>query len=192
MKNKIAFIALTITIPLLLTGFSSQASAKTLPAACQNTLFYSKQKNLGSTKATAADYILIDKSRRLLHLFQNGTLIKSYRVGLGTNPVGAKQEAGDGKTPEGSYFIDSRNSGSNFHLALHISYPDQEDINNARRKGTEPGGAIMIHGLPNEGWKKMFIRQPSDWTKGCVAVKDAEIEEIWDLVKTGTPVDLCP
>jgi murein L,D-transpeptidase YafK len=192
MRRNITTFVLSVFSPFILTGLSSQTQAKTLPSACQNTLAFSKQKYFGIAKAPVSDYLLVDKSRRLLHLFQDGQIIKSYQVGLGNNPVGAKQAAGDGKTPEGSYFIDSRNAASNFHLALHISYPDQDDINNARKKGLEPGGAIMIHGLPNEGWKKIFIRQPSDWTKGCVAVKDREIEEIWDMVKPGTPIDLCP
>lgn len=182
--NAIATLA-TLTL-------GSTLSAKTLPGICKETDRISKQKYFGPAKAASADYVLVDKSRRLLHLFNQGTIIRSYKVGLGNNPKGAKKTAGDGRTPEGSYFIDSRNSGSNYHLALHISYPNQEDINQAREQGVEPGGAIMVHGLPNETWKRMFIRQPSDWTKGCVAVKNAEIEEIWDLVPLGTRIDLCP
>ncbi len=166
--------------------------AKTLPDSCRHTSQFYKQKNFGQAFATEADAIVVDKSRRLIHLFYQDRLIKTFKIGLGSNPKGAKQQAGDGKTPEGSYFIDSRNSGSDYHLSLHISYPDQEDINSARRNGVEPGGAIMIHGLPNERWKHLFIRHPSDWTKGCVAVNDNEIEAIWDLVHVGTPIDLCP
>lgn len=186
-----AFCLITLT-QLMSLALGSVSQAKSLPQSCQHKDKFYQQRHFGAAKGDSADYVFVDKARRMIHLFQEGLLIKSYRIGLGNTPVGAKQKAGDGKTPEGSYIIDSRNSGSNYHLALHISYPNQEDLDLARSKGIDPGGAIMVHGLPNEKWKKAFIRHPSDWTKGCVAVKDAEIEEIWDMVSIGTPIDLCP
>jgi murein L,D-transpeptidase YafK len=183
------YLLFTLTLILSHTSFGH---AKSLPETCQLTKTLSKQSHFGEARANKADFVLVDKSRRLVHLFRDNQIIKSFRVGLGSQPNGAKHQEGDGKTPEGSYYIDSRNSGSDYHLSLHVSYPDQEDINYARRKGVSPGGDIMIHGLPNESWKRIFIRHPSDWTKGCVAVNNSEIEEIWDLVRVGTPIDLCP
>lgn len=140
-----------------------------------------------------ADFIAVDKKRRLVHLMQDGKIFRSYNSALGREPVGKKMYEGDNKTPEGLYFIDYKNSASEFHLSLHISYPNQDDINRARKAGKDPGGDIMIHGLPDSAFKRMFINHPKkNWTRGCVAVNDGEIEEIWGYVKTNTPVELCP
>lgn len=140
-----------------------------------------------------ADFVAVDKKRRLLHLMQEGRLFRSYHVALGKQPIGKKTQEGDNKTPEGLYMIDYRNSASSFHLSLHISYPNQEDINQARRRGVSPGGDIFIHGLPNEAWKRWFINHPKkNWTRGCVAVTNEEIEEIWGFVNKNTPIELCP
>jgi murein L,D-transpeptidase YafK len=142
--------------------------------------------------APQADRILILKSARRLTLLQNGKPIRTYRVCLGSNPIGAKDRQGDGKTPEGLYRIDSRNAGSKYHLALHVSYPNTADRLRARRLHLSPGGEIMIHGLPNRLRAVGFAFQYSDWTAGCIAVKDAEIEEIWKLVPNGTVVEIRP
>lgn len=140
-----------------------------------------------------ADFIAVDKKRRLVHLMQDGKIFRSYNAALGRQPVGKKNFEGDDKTPEGLYFIDYKNSASDFHLSLHISYPNQDDINRARKAGKSAGGDIMIHGLPNSSFKRMFINHPKkNWTRGCVAVNDGEIEEIYDYVKTNTPIELCP
>jgi murein L,D-transpeptidase YafK len=140
-----------------------------------------------------ADEIVVDKSGRLLHLLKDGVILRSYRTSLGGQPVGAKHQEGDGKTPEGLYWIDQKNSASDYTLSLHISYPNQNDINWARNHGVSAGGDIMIHGLPNAWWKRMFIKDGMDWTKGCVAVNhDDQITEIFRDVQVGTPVVLCP
>lgn len=139
-----------------------------------------------------ADLVLINKSERTLTLSREGQTRKVYQVALGRNPIGHKQQEGDGRTPEGRYRIDFRNRQSQFHRALHISYPNATDIRNARSRRVSPGGAIMIHGLPN-GWGKIgkahLVR---DWTEGCIAVTNEEIEEIWRAVPNGTVVEIKP
>ena len=141
---------------------------------------------------TEIDRIVIEKSARKLSLFVNGKALKSYRVALGRNPIGAKQEEGDNKTPEGVYRIDGRNPRSNFHLALHISYPSDEDKVRAAERGVSAGFDIMIHGIRNgRGWIGAFHRL-SDWTAGCIALTDEEIEELWRVTPDGTIVEIQP
>ncbi|HET9283317.1 MAG TPA: L,D-transpeptidase family protein [Candidatus Angelobacter sp.] len=115
-----------------------------------------------------------------------------YKVALGTAPVGPKRVEGDHKTPEGIYTIDAKNPQSQFHLSLHISYPDAADRERARKLGVKPGGAIMIHGLPPRFAYLGALHRKVDWTDGCVAVTNAEIEEIWKLVPVGTRVEVRP
>jgi murein L,D-transpeptidase YafK len=139
-----------------------------------------------------ADRVLVEKGARRLVLLREGVPLKVYAVALGKNPVGAKQEEGDGKTPEGSYVIDRRNADSAFHRALHVSYPSEQDLASARERGADPGGDIMIHGIRNGlGWLGPFHVR-ADWTAGCIAVTDEEIEEIWRAVPDGTPIDIVP
>jgi murein L,D-transpeptidase YafK len=150
---------------------------------------------LGGSAAAApvqADRILILKSARQMTLLRNGKPLRTYRVSLGSNPVGAKERQGDGKTPEGLYRIDSRNAGSKFHRSLHLSYPNAADSLRARRLHASPGGEIMIHGWPNR-WRALgYVLDHVDWTAGCIAVSDEEIEEIWKLVPNGTVVEIRP
>jgi murein L,D-transpeptidase YafK len=139
-----------------------------------------------------ADSVLILKKDHVLELLAGGKVIRSYKVALGSGGLAAKERAGDGRTPEGHYVIDSRNEHSAYHKALHISYPNDEDRRRAAKLGVSPGGSIMIHGLPNgKGWIGAAHRT-MDWTQGCVAVTDDEIEEIWKLVPVGTPVEIRP
>jgi murein L,D-transpeptidase YafK len=139
-----------------------------------------------------ADRIVIVKSERTMTLFRKGQVLKTYKVALGYAPVGPKMRRGDYKTPEGLYTIDSRNPGSHYHLALHISYPNAADRERAKKARVDPGDAIMIHGLPEgEGWLGALHRKV-DWTWGCVAVTDHEIEEIWSMVPLGTVVEIKP
>jgi murein L,D-transpeptidase YafK len=141
---------------------------------------------------TRIDRILIEKSARRLSVFTNGRKLKTYRVALGRNPVGAKQEEGDYKTPEGTYKIDSRNPKSTFHLSLHVSYPSEEDNARAADRGVLAGSDIMIHGIRNElGWIGTFHRL-NDWTVGCIALTDEEIEELWRVTPDGTTVEIRP
>jgi murein L,D-transpeptidase YafK len=140
----------------------------------------------------AADCIVVNKSKRQMLLVREGKVIRRYKIGLGQSPVGPKQRQGDSKTPEGLYTICGRNSKSKYHLALQISYPNDADVERARQTGGDPGGHIMIHGLPNgEGESEKHARM-TDWTAGCIAVMDEEIEEIWRLVPDGTPIQINP
>jgi len=141
---------------------------------------------------TRADRVVVHKGRRTLTLMQGATPLKTYRVSLGANPTGRKTQEGDERTPEGSYVLDSRNPQSRFHLSIHISYPNAVDVEAARRAGVRPGGAIMIHGIQNGlGWIGRFHRF-WDWTDGCIAVTNSEIEEIWRAVPDGTPIEIRP
>jgi murein L,D-transpeptidase YafK len=139
-----------------------------------------------------ADSILILKKDHILELLGDGKVIRTYKVALGRGGLLPKQREGDARTPEGHYTIDSRNEASHYHKALHISYPSAADRARASKQGVAPGGAIMIHGLPNGmGWTGAAHRM-YDWTLGCVAVTDDEIDEIWKMVPVGTPVEIRP
>ena len=139
-----------------------------------------------------ADRVLVEKSARRLTLLRGGKVLKTYRVTLGRAPSGAKEYEGDQRTPEGAYSIDFHKADSDYHLALHLSYPEQHDIDRAALQGLSAGSDIMIHGLPNgRGWIGRFHRR-KDWTAGCVAVANFEIEEIYRTVPDGTPIELGP
>ena len=127
-----------------------------------------------------------------MSIFRDGKSLKTYRVALGGNPIGAKEQEGDMKTPEGVYTIDYRNPNSDYHLALHVSYPSDEDNTRAAQRGVNAGFDIMIHGLPNgHGWIGAFHRW-KDWTAGCIALTDEEIEELWRVTPDGTPIEIRP
>jgi murein L,D-transpeptidase YafK len=139
-----------------------------------------------------ADRILVEKAARRLTLLRDGTPLKTYRVALGGEPIGPKEQEGDLRTPEGIYRIDLHKEDSDYHRALHVSYPEQRDIERAGAAGVPPGSDIMVHGLPNgRGWIGAFHRR-NDWTAGCIAVTDLEIEEIWRAVPDGTPIEIRP
>ncbi len=146
-------------------------------------------------EASPVDRVVILKKERRLLLMSGEKIAQEYRISLGPHPEGHKMQEGDGKTPEGIYKISGRNPKSAYHLSLRISYPNEADKKQAAERGVSPGGDIMIHGLPN---KMFFLKKwgrallPKDWTAGCIAVTDEEIEEIWRLVKNGTVVDLRP
>jgi len=141
---------------------------------------------------TKIDRIVVEKSARRLSILYDGHELKTYRIALGRNPTGAKEQEGDLKTPEGIYTINSRNSQSNFHLGLHISYPSEKDTAQAMAHGVSAGSDIMIHGLPNGGgWIGAFHRRV-DWTAGCIALTDEEIEELWRVTPDGTIVEIKP
>lgn len=150
------------------------------------------QKEVFTLQRVPADKILIEKKERRLTLIAKGRALKTYKIALGGNPIGPKERQGDNKTPEGTYVIDSINKDSRYHLALHISYPNEKDRRRAKKLGVSPGGDIMIHGLKNGfSWVGDFLTGV-DWTKGCIAVKDEEIEEIAKLAPSGTTVEIRP
>lgn len=132
-----------------------------------------------------ADSIVVDKSERRMRLLRDGKLIRTYSILLGDAPIGHKRQQGDERTPEGAYRISGRNQNSRFHLSLRVSYPNQADRKQASARGVDPGGDIMIHGGTPPGYRR-------DWTDGCIALTDAQIEEVWSLVPTGTPIRIDP
>jgi tetratricopeptide (TPR) repeat protein len=138
------------------------------------------------------DKILIEKKQRRLMLISKGEVLKTYKIALGGNPEGPKERHGDNKTPEGIYTIDSRNTNSLYHLSLHISYPNEKDKRRAKELGVAPGGDIMIHGIKNGFSWVGGSHTEADWTKGCIAVTDEEIEEISKVVPNGTTVEIKP
>jgi tetratricopeptide (TPR) repeat protein len=140
----------------------------------------------------AADKILIEKKERRLMLISKGEVLKTYKIALGGNPIGAKERQGDNKTPEGTYVIDGKNRDSRYHRSLHISYPNERDKNRAKELGVSPGGDIMIHGIKNGFSWVGDDHAEVDWTKGCIAVTDEEIEEIDKLAPNGTVVEIRP
>lgn len=146
----------------------------------------------GKTPAKTADLIVIVKSTRTMTLYSGNTVLKTYRVALSRDPVGPKEREGDLKVPEGDYVVDGKNAHSEFHLALHLSYPNAADRERARKLGVNPGGDAEIHGLPKQFAWLGSRQSDEDWTTGCIAVSNAEIEEIWKLVPVGTRVVIKP
>ena len=140
----------------------------------------------------SVDRILIEKSARRLMLLSQGEVLKTYKIALGGNPVGPKERQGDNKTPEGTYVIDGRNGDSRFYLSLHISYPNERDKKRAKELGVSPGGDIMIHGIKNGSSWVGDAHAKVDWTNGCIAVTNEEIEEIAKLAPDGTIVEILP
>ncbi len=142
--------------------------------------------------AEVADSVVIYKERRLLQLFQGDVLLREYPVSLGGDPIGHKTREGDQKTPEGRYLLDWRNANSGYYKSIHISYPSPEDVKVAAAEGIDPGGMIMIHGQRNYfGWLA-DLTQMFDWTDGCIAVTNAQMEDIWTLVPDNTVIEIRP
>lgn len=165
-----------------------------LPSLCPHTKSFATNA-IWKTKQpiTKVDLVLVDKKRRLLHLLNEGHIQKSYRMALGGNPTGDKAFEGDLRTPEGMYFFELKNKSSDYYLSLKINYPNAQDIRESQKKGIkDPGKDIMLHGLPNSWVKRKFIRHPQDWTKGCIAVTNSEIQEIFSVVQLGTLIEICP
>ncbi len=140
--------------------------------------------------SVAADKVLVLKGQRKLLLIKGNEVLKTYTVSLGGNPIGFKIREGDRKTPEGIYVLDRHNAHSQYHRSIHISYPNAEDVARARKLGVPTGGDLFIHGLPNDF--KWPSGQQGDWTDGCIALSNAEIDEIWRMVPDGTPIEIKP
>lgn len=136
--------------------------------------------------------VLVLKSERKMQLLAGESIAREYRISPGDNPIGHKQQQGDERTPEGHYLIDFRNPQSRYHRSLHITYPNAADKQNAKARDVSPGGDIFIHGLPNGMGLMESAFVGRDWTDGCIAVTNSEIEEIWRLVKNGTPIEIRP
>lgn len=142
--------------------------------------------------AQKADFVLVNKSEAKLFLISDGQVFREFRVAFGGNPQGHKEQEGDQRTPEGKYVLDYKKEDSAFYKAIHISYPNAVDTQRAEDRGVNPGGLIMIHGQRNGfGWLS-FITQRFNWTNGCIAVANSEMEEIWQAVDAGTPIEIVP
>jgi murein L,D-transpeptidase YafK len=150
----------------------------------------SSAPGFASTNTVSA--VLVLKSDRVLRLLNNGKTLKEYRVSLGKQPVGHKTREGDLRTPEGRYILDWRNENSRFYRSIHISYPNARDMRRAQQMGADPGGMIMIHGRPSYYSSATHRYDNKDWTDGCIAVTDSEMDEIWEMVKDGTPIIILP
>lgn len=141
---------------------------------------------------TRAELLVVDKSARRLSVYAHGALVRSYRISLGHQPLGRKARQGDHRTPEGRYIIDSHNPDSAFHLSLHVSYPSASDSARASAAGDSPGGDVMIHGMRNgSGWIGR-AHLLSDWTDGCIALTDSEMDQLYRVVPDGTPIEIRP
>ncbi len=138
------------------------------------------------------DRLVVEKSAHTLTLFAAGRVVKTYRVAIGVGPPGNKESGGDDRTPEGSYVIDAKNPASEFHRALHISYPNKSDRIAAKQRGVRLGSLIAIHGTPNFIEQMQDAGSHPDWTAGCIGVRNTEIEEIYALVPLGTPIEIKP
>ena len=163
--------------PLLILCFCAA-----LPINCQTT----------SAPEKKADLIVIVKSTRTMTLMNGGKVLKTYKVALSAHSVGGKERLGDDKTPEGLYTVDWKNAQSKFHLALHVSYPNAADRERAKKLGVDPGGEIEIHGIGAKYGYLGALHRQVDWTAGCIAVTNEEMDEIWKLVAVGTPIEIKP
>ena len=150
------------------------------------------QTHHASAGLPPVELVVVYKSRQTMELLAGNEVVRSYQVALGRNPLGRKERAGDFRTPEGSYIIDWHKENSRFYKSLHISYPNSRDRAEAKNQGRSPGGNIMIHGLPKGFEDLADVHYMRNWTKGCIAVNNAEMEEIWQLVADGTPIIIKP
>ncbi|MDY7218192.1 L,D-transpeptidase family protein [Denitrificimonas sp. JX-1] len=162
------FIFITLLLPLF-----SYASSPQLPAR------------------HFIDKVLVVKSERSLHLMHRGDIIKTYRVSLGKKP-GKKEYEGDQRTPEGTYWINWRRPSKNYNLSMHISYPNASDLKRAQELGRSAGSMIMLHGTPIDGEYPEWFFHSLNWTDGCIALKNDDMKEVWNLVKDGTLIEITP
>ena len=146
----------------------------------------------GASDFPTADKVVVEKENRKLHLLQNDEILRTFDIALGVAPIGDKEREGDQKTPEGVYSLDDRNPDSDFFLSIHISYPNFSDRADARGKGLDPGGAIMIHGQPNAPTYSAAYYRKQDWTNGCIAVSNSDMIDIWLMTPNDIPIEILP
>ena len=151
---------------------------------------------LGAPVASAApvmaDHVVVYKAQRRMDLMRGRVVLRTYHIALGLYPEGPKEREGDSRTPEGRYYLGRRNPRSDYFLSIQVSYPNDKDVARARRKGWEPGGAIMIHGTPNELTREPKYYETHDWTDGCISVSDSDMLEVWLMTPSGIPIDILP
>jgi len=145
------------------------------------------QKPLGKI-----DKVIVLKAERKMKLVKNGEVLRVFTIALGDNPIGHKQQEGDERTPEGNYTLDWRNAQSHYYKSIHISYPNAEDKKRAKALHVSPGGSIMIHGLPNGMGYIGEAHVKQDWTDGCIAITNEQMDELWSSAKDGTPIEIKP
>lgn len=140
------------------------------------------------------DKVVVKKSNSKMHLIKNGEIVKTYDVAFGGNPIGHKKQEGDMRTPEGRYNLEYKNINSKFYKSIKIDYPNRRDVALAKLRGVNPGGDIVIHGLPNGIRDEDIIGElrPKNWTEGCIAVRNYEMDEIWQMVGVDTPIEIYP
>ena len=134
------------------------------------------------------DFIVVNKEKRNIVLYNKGKILNTLNISLGFEPIGTKVKRGDGKTPEGLYYIEDKIKESSFFLAMKISYPNPWDIRRALELDYHPGGQIMIHGVPNKGYDKNYHNSKNDWTEGCIAISNQQIFRLWKIISVGTPI----
>jgi murein L,D-transpeptidase YafK len=176
---------LALAAPVLVCAFAGTARGDALPYPAR------AMASVG-VELPVADRVLVRKSERRLYLMRGNDVLRAYRVALGLNPAGAKERSGDFRTPEGSYRLTRRNTRSDFFLSIQVSYPNDQDTQRARRNGWQPGGSIMIHGLPNQLKHTPTYYTSSDWTDGCIAVSNSDMLEIWLLITDNAPIEILP
>jgi murein L,D-transpeptidase YafK len=159
---------------------------------CLSFITMSQASAVETLDGKVIEKVLVLKSAHQLQLINDGKPLKTYRISLGKNPRGPKLMEGDKRTPEGFYWIDWRKTSNNFNLAMHISYPNITDSARARREGVEPGGMIMIHGTPDTEDTPEDLFHTLDWTDGCVAMRNMDMREVWNLVPDGTMIEIRP
>lgn len=198
-----------ITVPLLLAasgaalcdgpetaGISSVASVVVAPSGVATDVAsgLSSAPRAPSLSATVpiADEVVVRKSERRLYLLRHGEVLRSYRVALGLMPEGPKERSGDFRTPEGRYQLTRRNARSDYFLSIQVSYPNAEDLRRARRDHVNPGGSIMVHGLPNYQRHPPDYYAAADWTDGCIGMSNSDMVELWLMVQDNTPIEIRP
>lgn len=183
---------LTLLSAAALLGHSASARDTSTTRMTVATPTINRTPVVGINSAILADSIVVEKAKHTLTLYLGGFPMRSYQIALGKQPSGDKMRIGDGRTPEGLYHIDFRNPDSKYHMSLHISYPDDAHKQRANALGVPAGGDIMIHGLPPAYASIGALHRTYDWTEGCIAVTNAEIEEIWRAVPNGAPIQIKP
>ena len=154
------------------------------------TTFFSA--SLSASEFPVADKVIIEKEKRKLHLVRDGNAFRTFDIALGGAPLGDKEKEGDFKTPEGSYELDLRNPNSDYFLSIHVSYPNNRDRQEARQKGVDPGGQIMIHGQPNTPTYSAGYYKSADWTNGCIAVSNSDMIDIWLMTPNSVTIEILP
>jgi murein L,D-transpeptidase YafK len=183
-------ISVLLSAAALLTSSAPVDTTSLLSKAVTPTVLHTP--TVGIKSMVTADSIVVEKAKRTLTLYLGGQPVRTYAIALGTQPVGDKVKIGDGRTPEGLFHIDFKNPQSKYHMALHISYPDVSHLQRAEALGVAPGGDIMIHGLPPRYASIGAAHVKYNWTEGCIAVTDSEIEEIFRAVPDGSPIQIKP